>query len=80
MNIYDTKPQYINDKMVKWWVDQERTMLAHGLSATSYYIEEANGDRFLVLVSFGGDILEFEKTQEAMAQAISSRKSELAFV
>ena len=52
-NIFETKPDYINEQGVKWWYDKKITKYAEELGLHGVFVfftEETNGDKNRVII------------------------------
>lgn len=80
-NIFETKPDFVNELGVKWWRDEDTTRYAqkpniHGvtLDVVCFFIEEKDGYRTRLLISKAGEIIEQDQTIDGMGTKIDVRK------
>jgi len=80
-NPFDAEPDYINEKGVRWWKDDDMTLYAQkpdrfgtSLDAVCFYIEEANGRRTRGLISRDQEIMEEDQTLDGLGTKIDLRK------
>jgi len=79
--IWDKKPDFINEKGVKWWRDASTTRYArredaHGttLEAVVWLVEEPNGHRTRLLIADDGEFLGENQNLEALGAKIDILK------
>lgn len=80
--MYESNPDYVNERGTQWWVDQDLTRFANEpdeegikLSAVGYYIKERDGEHAWVLVDANSEIIEFEEFKSAIYDRIKSKKA-----
>lgn len=72
---FNGDPDYVNDKGVKWWLNEDYTDQANpGLEGTCWEVELPSGDRELIFVAPSGAVLKSTTKPPTMHDWVKMQK------